>query len=149
MTHPWSERRSFPSKVYRALVSTRNAKRLIVLGASAWTLVIAAMPAPAPTDLEAATYWRFFVATIAAVVGLVTILGAGMALGSRWVADPAARRVVADHEKRGAAAHEALVARVEWDLKHTKLDEKLEGIRDELTKLTTRVDTKATSRTRK
>ncbi len=108
------------SKLYRFVLRPHFVGGMILLGVAGWTLAVAGTPLPS-TDAEAASYWRFFLAALGAVVGIFTLFGTGMALGARWVAEPAARKVLLEHMNRGAAAHESLVPRVDWDLKHGAL----------------------------
>lgn len=54
---------------------------------------------------------------------------------SRWVADPAARKAVSDHEKRDANPHPQYVSREEWDRKHLELVEATREISNRLERL--------------
>lgn len=114
-----SERRSFRSRLYRGTLKPMNALRVLVGGCCSWGLAI--MAAPVPTDTEAATYWRFLVAVIAAVGGLLAIITGSFMLGAKFVAEPAAARLLKQHVEQGASAHEALVSRKEWDDKHDRV----------------------------
>jgi hypothetical protein len=128
-----SERRSFRSRLYRGSLKPMNALRVIVGGCSSWGLVI--MAAPVPTDTEAATYWRFLVAVIAAVGGLLAIITGSFMLGAKFVAEPAAARLLKQHVEQGASAHEALVSRKEWDEKHDRLVEEVQELAKEVAAL--------------
>ena len=51
---------------------------------------------------------------------------------SRWVADPAARKVLAEHTRDDLKAHPMLISRVEWSVEQAKLNETILNLRLDL-----------------
>ena len=118
------ERRTLASRAYRATLRPRVIARVVVVGILAWSVVLFATPIPGSmteAQAETAFWWRAFATMLAAAIGIATLLATGFALGSKYVAEPAALRAVKAHEDRGAAAHPALVSLEVWDKKHEEL----------------------------
>lgn len=61
---------------------------------------------------------------------------------SRWVAEPAARKVMHEHQKLGASAHPELVPRAEWDNKHANLVDRVSEIQGDIRALVAATQTK-------
>lgn len=55
---------------------------------------------------------------------------------SKWVAEPAARKVLAEHTNMGNRSHQEYVSREEWDRKHSELVTQMNGIEKVLATLT-------------
>lgn len=132
----WNERRSRASKLYRFLVRPRRIGWLFLVGVIGWTIVLTAAPlTPEQESISGAL--RLVATVIGAIVGILTIFGAGLALGARYVAEPVALRMVKTHEDRGAAAHLVFVAREEWDRKHEALRQEISDLTKAVIALTT------------
>jgi hypothetical protein len=97
---------------------------------SGWSLTLAAnAPTTIPDDTAAHIA---FTATLAG--GALGFLGLFAGI-SRWVAEPAARKVLREHTKEGADAHPSYISRSEWDFKHLSLANEVAHLSVEVAKL--------------
>ena len=69
------------------------------------------------------------------------LLFMGMFAGiARWVAEPAAHKILMEHTRMGASSHPELVSRSEWDHKHLELTARIVEVNTNLVALTTRLN---------
>jgi len=110
-----TERRSLASRAYRATLRPRLVAYIVIIGVVAWSVVLAATPLPGAVETaeEATTFWKIFAAMLGAAVGIVTLFAAGFALGSKYVAEPAAARAVKAHEDK-IDAHPTYLSKAVW-----------------------------------
>lgn len=114
---------------------------MISLTVGGWALALGAAQAVPVVD-NTASHLRFLATVIGGALAFM-----GMFAGiSRWVAEPAARKILAEHTTRGAAAHLELVARLEWDEKHLALVREMTTLAVAVTNLTARLDERRSGR---
>lgn len=118
------ELRSRASRFYRW--STRRWVRLAaVCGIFAgWTMVLLAQAGPPLLDGP--------VSPIAAAGGGALVFMGIFAGISRWVADPAARKALAEHTLLGAKAHPELIPRAEWEVHELRMTNQITNLRLDL-----------------
>lgn len=121
------ENRSRASRFFRYwLKHSYFAAILILLG---WTLA-----AVADTTIPSQDVSLHTILTLAG--GAVAFMGIFGGI-SRWVAEPAARKVLSDHLKDGVNAHyNVYVSRDEWDKKHEELLNQISGVKESVATLT-------------
>ena len=88
-----------------------------------WTLVLMAANTPVPNDTD--THLAF---TWMVLGGFLSFMGIFAGI-SRWVAEPAARKIMSEHTRMGASAHPELMPQRDYDTKHTELMEEVNDIK--------------------
>jgi hypothetical protein len=122
---PAMTQRSLASRFYRATTG-RAARFLTVAGMLiGWTVVVLAQG-------TAGTIAEFQEHNVAMFGGGALAFMAVFAGISRWVADPAARKVLAEHTRDDVKAHPMLISRVEWSLEQARLNETILNLRLDL-----------------
>ena len=104
----------------------------VILMVGGWCLALAAAgDSQLPSD-ETGQHVRFLMTVFGGALAFM-----GMFAGvSRWVAEPAARKVMAEHIKERERAHEAYVPRIEWDEKHEELKRSIFNLSEKIVALT-------------
>jgi hypothetical protein len=134
------ERRSLASVVFRAAMHPKVGAVAVLLMVGGWTLALTAsftpVDVPFPPDSTGAMV-RFLVTVIGGALAFM-----GMFAGiSRWVAEPAARKVMAEHIAERERAHDSYVPRLEWDVKHEELKREINGLAKTIVALTASLET--------
>lgn len=111
---------------------------LAALIVGGWALVAIGAPGPGTPD-DTSHYFNFIIAATGGALGFMGLF-AGI---SRWVAEPAARKVLQEHIALREKAHESLVGRTEWDAKHEELKKEITGMREALIGLQSSLSRKA------
>ena len=130
------QRRSVASWFYRITMRpyVRYVSAGMLVGGWSFAMLAANAPFPQGTD-DTAVHLAFAGTVLGGGLGMFGIL-AGV---SRWVAEPAARKVMAEHMRLGASAHPELISRAEWDAKHAKVVDDVSGISGDIKVLTKEV----------
>ena len=118
------EPRSLASRFYRFTMRPTVRYFAVLAVVLGWTLVLVASNGKTGDDV---------------LISDLALAGGG-ALGfmglfagiSRWVAEPAALKVMAKHTANDAAAHPSLLERSEWHAKHVELLEKINKVHEDM-----------------
>lgn len=109
------ERRTFRSRFFRYTLRVGVRKTAVALMVTGWALALYANTSNPQDD---ASVHLAFAGTL--LGGALAFMGMFAGI-SKWVAEPAAQKIMIEHINRGAMAHPELMPRPEYDTKHIEL----------------------------